>query len=319
LKPLSSFAAHVRGELSKIIVGQSEAIDQLLLVLVCGGHAVIEGVPGLAKTLMVKSFARICGMGFHRIQCTPDLMPADVTGTNVFSMGENSFRLHRGPVFTDLLLVDEINRTPPRTQSALLESMEERQVTIDGVRYPLSENFTVLATQNPIEFEGTYPLPEAQLDRFLFKIRIGYPTAPEEESMLARFDRGFDWRRLDEIELTPVDPSLLDAARAEVLQVAVEPSLLTYLVTIIRRTRDWPSVSLGASPRAAVGLLFVARALAAMGGRDFLLPDDVKAAALPVLRHRLLLKPEAELEGLSADQIVQQVTSSVEVPKTAQA
>ena len=315
MEHLSALTAHVRAELSKVIVGQREVADQLLLVLVCGGHAVIEGVPGLAKTLAVKSLARICGLGFQRIQCTADLMPADVTGTNVFNLASSSFNLHRGPIFTDLLLVDEVNRTSPRTQAALLEAMEERQVTIDGVRYPLSDNFTVLATQNPIEFEGTYPLPEAQLDRFLLKIRLIYPSAEEEIEILARYDRGFDSRHLEEIALTPIDPLLLAAARREIASVKVEPSLYGYIVALIRRTRDWPSISLGASPRAAIGLFFAARARAGMEGRDYLLPDDVKAAALPVLRHRILLKPEADLEDLTPDQVIQQLLAGVEVPK----
>lgn len=315
MEHLSSLTAQARKELSKIIVGQRELVDQLLLVLVCGGHAVVEGVPGLAKTLAIKSLARICGLGFQRVQCTADLMPADVTGTNIFNMSSNSFSLHRGPVFTDLLLVDEINRTSPRTQAALLEAMEERQVTIDGTRYPLSPSFTVLATQNPVEFEGTYPLPEAQLDRFLLKIRVGYPSAQEEMQILAQYEKGFDPQRLDAVALTTLDPALLPAARREIENVRVEPALHSYLVSLIRRTRDWPAVSLGASPRAAVGLFFVARALAGMDGRDYLLPDDVKAAALPVLRHRILLKPEADLEGLTTDQVIQQVVGAVEVPK----
>jgi MoxR-like ATPase len=213
------------------------------------------------------------------------------------------------------LLVDEINRTPPRTQSALLEAMEERQVTIDGVRYPLPENFTVLATQNPIEFEGTYPLPEAQLDRFLLKIKIAYPSAETEAEILSRFDCGFDPRRLDAIELNPLPPGILGGARAEIQNVTLEASLISYIVSIVRRTRDWPAISLGASPRAAVGLLFVARALAAMDGRAYLLPDDVKAASGPVLRHRIVLKPEADLEGLSTDQVIEQVLATVEVPR----
>jgi MoxR-like ATPase len=312
---LSALARHVRAELSKVIVGQKDVVDQLLLVLVCGGHAVIEGVPGLAKTLAVKSLARVCGIGFQRVQCTADLMPADITGTNVFNLNSSTFSLHRGPVFTDLLLVDEINRTAPRTQAALLEAMEERQVTIDGVGYPLSENFTVLATQNPVEFEGTYPLPEAQLDRFLLKIRIGYPTAEEEIEIISRYDKGFNPRRLDEIALEPLDPLLLAAARRETEGLRVEPALHAYVVALVRRTRDWPAISLGASPRAGVGLFYVARALASMDGRDYLLPDDVKAAALPVLRHRLILKPEADLEGLTTDQVIKQVLAAVEVPK----
>jgi len=316
LQHFSALAAHVRGELSRVIVGQRDVIDQLLIVLVCGGHTIIEGVPGLAKTLTVKSLARVCGLHFNRVQCTPDLMPADIIGTNVFNLADSTFRLHRGPVFTDLLLVDEINRTPPRTQSALLEAMEERQVTIDGVGHPLSENFTVLATQNPIEFEGTYPLPEAQLDRFLLKIRISYPSADKESAILSRYEEGFDPRRLDDIALVPFAPSLLADARREVEKVKAEPSLYPYMVSVVRRTRDWPAISVGASPRAAVGLLYVARALAAMDGRDYLLPDDVKAAALPVLRHRIMLKPEAELEALTTDQVIEQVLTTVEVPKT---
>ncbi|HMD41386.1 MAG TPA: MoxR family ATPase [Candidatus Acidoferrum sp.] len=312
---LSELARQVREELSKIIIGQREVVDQLLLVLVCGGHAVIEGVPGLAKTLAVKSLARIVGLGFQRVQCTADLMPADVTGTNVFNLSNSAFSLRKGPIFTDLLLVDEINRTSPRTQAALLEAMEERQVTIDGVRYPLSENFTVLATQNPIEFEGTYPLPEAQLDRFLLKVRVTYPSAQEEMEILSQYEKGFDPRRLDKISLATLDPALLPAARKEIESVRVEPTLYSYVVSLVRRTRDWPAISLGASPRAAVGLFFVARALAGMDGRDYLLPDDVKAAALPVLRHRILLKPEADLEGLTSDQVIKQVIAAVEVPK----
>jgi MoxR-like ATPase len=312
---LSALAKQVRGELSKVIVGQKEVVDQLLLVLVCGGHAVIEGVPGLAKTLAVKCLARICGLNFQRVQCTADLMPADVTGTNVFNLKDSSFSLHRGPIFTDLLLVDEINRTSPRTQAALLEAMEERQVTIDGTRYPLSENFTVLATQNPIEFEGTYPLPEAQLDRFLLKIRVTYPSASEEVDILAQYEKGFDPRHLENMPLAKIEPQLLTGARQEIDGVRVEPALRSYIISLARRTRDWPAISLGASPRAAVALFVLARALAGMDGRDYLLPDDVKAAALPVLRHRILLKPEADLEGLTTDQVVSQVIAAVEVPK----
>ncbi len=315
MEQFSALAAHVRRELAKVIVGQTEVVDQLLLVLVCGGHAVIEGVPGLAKTLTVKTLAKVCGLNYRRVQCTPDLMPADITGTNIFNLQESTFHLNKGPVFTDLLLVDEVNRTPPRTQSALLEAMEERQVTIDGVSYRLPGDFTVLATQNPIEYEGTYPLPEAQLDRFLLKIRISYPSADEEAAILTRFGEGFDPRRLDAVQIEPFEPGLLAAARREVESVQVEPSLYPYIVSVIRRTRDWPAISIGASPRAAVGLLFAARALAAMDGRDFLLPDDVKSAAIPVLRHRLVLKPETELEGFNTDTVIEQVLASIEVPR----
>jgi MoxR-like ATPase len=312
---LARLGTHIRTELSKVIIGQREVIDQLLIVLVCGGHALLEGVPGLAKTLTVKTLARICGLGFQRVQCTADLMPADVIGTNVFNLATSSFSLHRGPIFTDLLLVDEINRTTARTQAALLEAMEERQATIDGIRHPLGPNFTVFATQNPIEFEGTYPLPEAQLDRFLLKIRIAYPNADEEAAILKRYEGVTDPHLLDQIPLDPIDTALLTAARAEVARVRVEPALYQYIVSLIRRTRDWPALSLGASPRAAIGLFFVARTLAGMEGRDFLIPDDIKAAAPAVLRHRLLLKPEADLEGLTADSVVSEILAAVEVPK----
>ena len=315
MENLARLTNHIRTELSKVIVGQQEIVDQLLIVLACGGHALLEGVPGLAKTLTVKTLARICALGFQRIQCTADLMPADIIGTNVFNLSTSQFSLHRGPIFTDLLLVDEINRTTARTQAALLESMEERQATIDGVRYDLGPNFTVFATQNPVEFEGTYPLPEAQLDRFLLKIRIDYPSADAEVEILKRFESLSDAHSIEQVPLEPVDPSVLAAARSEIAQVRVEPALYQYLVGVVRRTRDWPALSLGASPRAAIGLFFVARALAGMDGRDFLIPDDIKHAAPAVLRHRLMLKPEADLEGVTADSVIADILAAVEVPK----
>lgn len=312
---VAQLAAHVRGELGKAIVGQQDPLKELLLVLLCGGHALLEGVPGLAKTLSVKALARVMRLNFQRVQCTPDLMPADITGTNIFNMAQSSFSFHRGPLFTDLLLVDEINRTPPRTQSALLEAMEERQVTVDGTRYPLGGFFTVFATQNPIEFEGTYPLPEAQLDRFLMKIRFVYPDAAGEANILQHVHEGFDSQDLDRLKIEPVSAETLQAARKEVAATRVEPALFKYITALVRRSRDWPSISLGASPRAAIHLLSVAKAIAALDGRDYLIPDDVKVAARPVLRHRLLLKPEADLEGLTTDQAVTAIVSSVEVPK----
>jgi MoxR-like ATPase len=311
----TDLASHVRTELGKVIVGQSDALDQLLLVVLVGGHALVEGVPGLAKTLAVKTLAHIFQMKFQRVQCTPDLMPADVLGANVFNLATSSFTLHRGPIFTDLLLVDEINRTPPRTQSALLEAMEERQVTIDGTSHPLSHFFAVFATQNPVEFEGTYPLPEAQLDRFLVKILIRYPDAEQEAQVLQNFQNGFDPRELDRVGIVPLPLDALQAARQEVARVRVEPALFRYIVALAGRTRTWPAVSLGASPRAAINLMLVAKAVAATEGRDFLIPDDVKAAAAPVLRHRLVIKPEADLEGVTAEQVVREIVNSVEVPK----
>ncbi len=315
MEEVARLAAHARTELAKVIVGQDDLVTQMLLVMLCRGHALIEGVPGLAKTLAVKALARILQLDFQRVQCTPDLMPADVIGSNIFNFSTSSFTLHRGPMFTDLLLVDEINRTPPRTQSALLESMEERQVTIDGLRHELSNFFTVFATQNPIEFEGTYPLPEAQLDRFLLKIRVSYPDGKQEIEILERYQAGFDARELERMQLAVLESSALEAARNEVGNVKVEPGLFKYITEITRRTRDWPALSLGASPRAALNLLFASKAMAAMDGREYIIPDDVKEVAPAVLRHRLVLKPEADLEGITAEQVIGEVLKGVEVPK----
>ncbi len=311
----AALASHVRKQFAKIIVGQSDAVDQLLLVVLTGGHALIEGVPGLAKTLAVKCLAHIFQLQFQRVQCTPDLIPADILGGNMFQPGEGTFRLHRGPVFTDLLLVDEINRMPPRTQSALLEAMEELQVTIDGTSHRLSGSFAVFATQNPIEFEGTYPLPEAQLDRFLMKIRMGYPEAEQESQILSRYQDGFDVRNLERAGLETVSKNALEASRQEAAHVRVEPKLFDYIVSIVRATRDSAAVSLGASPRAAVSMMLAAKALAATEGRDFLIPDDVKTVAPPILRHRMLLKPEADLEGIAPDQVIAEVLAGIAVPK----
>jgi len=306
---------HLRQESGKVIVGQDEFRDQCLATLLCRGHALLEGVPGVAKTLLVKTLSRILGLEFQRVQCTSDLMPADIVGTNVLNLATSTFTLHKGPVFTDLLLVDEVNRMPPRTQAALLECMEEYQVTIDGVRHQLPSEFSVFATQNPVEFEGTYPLPEAQLDRFLLKICIPYPAVNDEVQILANVQNGFEAREIDSMGLTPLPPGLLSQAQQEVKSVKVEPALFTYIVQIARRTRGWPSLSLGASPRAAISLMVVARAMAAIDARDYVIPDDVKAAAPPVLRHRVVLKPEADLEGLTADLIIADVLRAVEVPK----
>jgi MoxR-like ATPase len=306
---------HLRQESNKVIVGQEEFRDQCLATLLCRGHALLEGVPGVAKTLLVKTLSRILGLEFQRVQCTSDLMPADIVGTNVLNMATSAFNLHKGPVFTDLLLVDEVNRMPPRTQAALLECMEEYQVTIDGVRHQLPASFSVFATQNPIEFEGTYPLPEAQLDRFLLKIRVPYPAANDEVQILSNVQNGFEAREIDSMGLTPLPRGLLEQAQQEVKTVKVEPALFTYIVQVARRTRDWPSLSLGASPRAAISLMVVARALAAMDARDYIIPDDVKQAAPPVLRHRVVLKPEADLEGLTPDLIIGDLLKAVEVPK----
>jgi MoxR-like ATPase len=313
---VSSTVEHIKTELIKVIVGQQEVVEQVLVALLAEGHALIEGVPGTAKTLLVKTLARILGAEFSRIQFTPDLMPSDITGTNVFNVATSSFSLRRGPVFTDILLADEINRTPPKTQAALLEAMEERQVTIDGELHRLSPFFTVLATENPIEYEGTYPLPEAQLDRFLLKIVMGYPAADEERQVVANWDEGFNARRLDDVQIRPLeDPETVPRCRAEVRAARMEPGVRSYLVEIVRRTREHPSVAYGASPRASVALLLCAKALAAMRGRDFATPDDVRDVARPCLRHRLLMRAEAELEGSTPDAAIADILGAVEVPR----
>ena len=306
---------HLRDEMGKVVVGQNEVRDQCVIALLCRGHVLLEGVPGIAKTLIVKTLSRLMRLGFQRVQCTSDLMPADIVGTNILNMATSAFQLHQGPVFTDLLLVDEVNRMPPRTQAALLECMEEHQVTIDGTGYRLSQFFTVFATQNPVEFEGTYPLPEAQLDRFLLKLQVPYPGAEDEVRLLANVQNGFESRELDKMDLKPIDAGLLEQAQQELKSVTVEDALFGYIVQIARRTREWPSLSLGASPRAAVSLMAVSKAVAAMDGRDYVIPDDVKASSLPVLRHRIILKPEADLEGITPDQVLRDVLRAVEVPK----
>jgi len=304
-----------REQIGRVIAGQQELIEQALLTLLCGGHALVEGVPGVAKTLAVKTLARFLSLVFRRVQGTPDMMPADILGTTVFSPKTNEFSLHKGPVFTQFLLADEINRMPPRTQAALLESMEERQVTMDGEAHALDDYFTVFATQNPLEFEGTYPLPEAQLDRFLIKIKVGYPLLADERNILERHHASLEAKDLELMAIEPVEFSLLAAARREIRAVKVEPVIFDYLLALVRRTREWPTVSLGASPRASASLLLVAKAYAARDGRDFLIPDDVKQAVVPVLRHRLVLRPEAELEGFDTDRVVADILAATALPK----
>ena len=315
MEAVVKLARHVRTEMDKVIVGQEELKTQCLITLLCQGHALLEGVPGIAKTLAVKTLSLILSLDFQRVQCTSDLMPADIIGTKILNMATSAFQLHQGPIFTSLLLVDEVNRMPPRTQAALLECMQERQVTIDGERHKLSPNFTVFATQNPIEFEGTYPLPEAQLDRFLVKIRVPYPAAKDEIQLLANVQNGFDSDHLDRLGLVPLDPAALDQARAASRAVKVEDSLFAYIVELVRRTREWPALSLGASPRSTIHLLAFSKAVAALDGRDYVIPDDVKQAAAPVLRHRITVKPEADLEGITPDQVLQDVVRAVELPK----
>jgi MoxR-like ATPase len=306
----------LRDEIGKVVVGQDGTLSGLVAALLVKGHVLLEGVPGTAKTLLVKTLAAALDLDFKRVQFTPDLMPSDVIGQVIFEPREGTFRFREGPVFTNLLLADEINRTPPKTQAALLESMEERQVTIEGVAHPLPEPFIVVATQNPVEYEGTYPLPEAQLDRFLFKLQVGYPTFEQEHEVLARHDRGLDPHDLASAGVRAVaSPADLDAARLRIEQLRIEAPVIAYLVSLVRATRDSPSLSLGASPRGATALLHASKAWAWLAGRDYVTPDEVKAVVKPALRHRIVLRPELELEGATADGVLDGILASVPVPR----
>ncbi len=308
--PVYGLAGRVRESVGRVIVGKSSAIELLLVALLCEGHVLIEDVPGIGKTTLAKALARSLNLTFKRVQCTPDLLPADITGTMVFNQATGTFEFYPGPVFTQVLLADEINRATPRTQSALLEAMEERQVSVEGEVRPLPRPFVVLATQNPIELEGTFPLPEAQLDRFLLKLSLGYPELEEERQILRRF-RAADPLR----ELGPVaDVAEILAAQRLVREVHVSTAVEDYLLAIIRETRRHPAVELGASPRAALALYRTAQALAAISGRDYVIPDDIKRLAGPVLAHRLITNPQARLKGRSVVEIVDEVLAAVPVP-----
>jgi MoxR-like ATPase len=313
---LPDAAARLEAEIGKAVVGQRAAVSELLAALLAGGHVLLEGVPGVAKTLLAKVLARALDLRFGRIQFTPDLMPADILGTSVFRAQAGTFELRRGPIFTEVLLADEVNRTPPKTQAALLEAMEERQVTIDGAREPLPTGFFVVATQNPVEYEGTYPLPEAQTDRFLLKVRVGYPDAPDEAEILRRAAAGFDGHDLDAAGVRPVlSRGDLESLRGRARALPVSPPVLDYVARLVRASRDLPRVRLGASPRAGVALLSASRARAALRGAEWLSPDDVKAMAPAALRHRLVLRAEAELEGTTPDDLVRELLETVEVPR----
>jgi len=306
----------LRSEVAKVVVGQEGTLSGLVAALLVRGHVLLEGVPGTAKTLLVKALAASLDLDTKRVQFTPDLMPSDVIGQVVYEQRDASFRFREGPVFTNLLLADEINRTPPKTQAALLESMEERQVSIDGTTHALPDPFIVVATQNPVEYEGTYPLPEAQLDRFLFKLQVTYPSFPQEAEMLARHDRGLDPHDLVAAGVRPVASAAdLAAGRAAVEALRVEAPVLDYIVSLVRATRDSPSVVLGVSPRGATALLHASKAWAWLAGRDYLTPDEVKAVVKPALRHRILVRPELELEGATADGILDGILASVPVPR----
>ena len=314
LSGVQKLVADIRSEIGKVIVGQKHMVDLLVTALLADGHVLIEGVPGVAKTLTTKLLAQALDTGFSRIQFTPDLMPADVIGTSVFNPKETVFEFKKGPIFSNLVLIDEVNRSPAKTQAALFEAMEERQVSVDGVTYPLEAPFMVVATQNPIEHEGTYRLPEAQLDRFLFKIEVPYPSLEDEINILnGSYERGNtpDFSILNKV----VSSEELAAQRAIVNKVHVEPELLKYIAEIVQSTRNSSAISVGASPRASVFLLKASQAWAAIHGRDFVTPEDVKAVVSPVLRHRIILTPEKEMEGISADQVISITIEKVEVPR----
>ncbi|GAA4607109.1 MoxR family ATPase [Actinoallomurus liliacearum] len=306
----------LRGEVAKAVVGQDSVVTGLVIALLCRGHVLLEGVPGVAKTLLIRTLAQALKLDFKRVQFTPDLMPGDVTGSLIYDNRTSEFEFREGPVFTNLLLADEINRTPPKTQASLLESMEERQVSVEGEARPLPDPFVVCATQNPVEYEGTYPLPEAQLDRFLVKLNVPVPSRDDEIAVLQRHASGFDPRDLGAAGVTPVaGPADLAAGREAVRRVHVDPKVSGYIVDLCRATRQSPSLQLGVSPRGATALLATARAWAWLSGRDYVRPDDVKALARPTLRHRVQLRPEAELEGATTDGVLEGILTTVPAPR----
>ena len=316
LEQVRALAQAIRGEVGKAVIGQDGIVDHLLIALFAGGHVLLEGPPGTAKTFLAQSFAAALGLDFGRIQFTPDLMPGDILGSNLFNFQTSQFTLTRGPIFHELLLADEINRTPPKTQAALLEAMQERRVTLDGEIHPLSDRFMVVATQNPIESQGVYPLPEAQLDRFLFKVLVPYPSFEEEARIVLRYGEGARSAKPAELGVTAVaNGATLRAATAAIGQVALADSIVDYVVRLVRATRDSADLVAGASPRAAVLLAGAARARAALDGRDYVIPDDVKALAIAVLRHRMLLSPAAEIEGRQVEAIVADLVQGTEAPR----
>ena len=316
LEEVRAMASMIRAEVAKAVVGQDSVVDHLLIALLAGGHVLLEGPPGTAKTLLAQSFATTLGLDFGRIQFTPDLMPGDILGSNLFNFQTSQFILTRGPIFHELLLGDEINRTPPKTQAALLEAMQERRVTLDGETYALSDRFMVVATQNPIESQGVYPLPEAQLDRFLFKLLVDYPSAEEEAQIVTRYGAGRGAPSPAALGVSAVTTGdAIAAAVGAVTAVTMSETVVDYIVRLVRATRESADLAAGASPRAAVVLAGAARARAALDGRDYVIPDDVKALAIAVLRHRMLLSPAAEIEGRAAESIVADLIQRTEAPR----
>lgn len=311
---IKKLADKITSEIKKAVIGQDEVIHQLIVAFFAGGHVIFEGVPGLAKTFLARVFANIIGKSFNRIQFTPDLMPTDIIGTNIFDLSKSEFVFKKGPIFTNILLGDEINRASPKTQSALLEIMQEKQVTVDGIKYEIDKPFMVIATQNPIEFEGTYPLPEAQLDRFFMKIIVDYPDENDEINVLKQFRDGFNSEDVDKIDFNKIDIKMLDECRKEFLKIKVEDPVIHYIMDIIKETRAHKALIIGASTRAGVHLLNVSKYSAALDGRDYVIPDDVKSLIMPVLRHRIILQADAEIEGEKADDIINDIIKKVKVP-----
>lgn len=314
LEELRAMAESIRTELGKIIVGQHEFIDLLIVSLLSDGHVLIEGVPGIAKTVTAKLFAKTLNTAFSRLQFTPDLMPSDVLGTSVLNMKTSNFEFKKGPIFSNIVLIDEINRAPAKTQAALFEVMEERQITIDGQRYLMDPPFMVLATQNPVEQEGTYALPEAQLDRFLFKIKVDYPTLEEEITILNNHHLRKGSAPQTAINAV-VSPAKLQEFRAQTQEVLIEEKIVNYIASMVVKTRSHPHLYLGGSPRASLAIMNAAKAFAAIAGRDFVIPEDVKRAVTPVLRHRMILSPEREMEGMTTEQVIDMIVQSIEIPR----
>lgn len=312
----NSLLNNLSHKIDEVVIGQAHLAKQLLVALLSGGHVIIEGVPGTGKTLLVKVLSQLIAADFRRVQLTPDILPSDILGTNIFDLNSRNFILKKGPVFTEILLADEVNRTPPKTQAALLEAMEEQQITLDGETMLLPPLFWVIATQNSLEFEGTYPLPEAQLDRFLFKLVVDYPAKDAEKQMLLNAQQGFKAKKLD-LDLIEAIATVEDilALRRQVQDIQVEENILDYLLNLVERTRQHPDLILGASPRAAVAWLNATKANASLSGRDYVIPDDVKEVAAPLLRHRLLLKPEAQLDNVQIDEVIASMLKQISVPR----
>ncbi|MBC5833578.1 MoxR family ATPase [Flavobacterium sp. F372] len=314
LEPLKTSVDKIRHELGKVIVGQHKMVDQLIVSILANGHILLEGVPGVAKTLTAKLLSKSMALDFSRIQFTPDLMPSDIIGTSVFDLSKSNFEFKKGPVFSNFILIDEINRAPAKTQAALFEVMEERQITVDGKTYIMDEPFLVIATQNPIEQEGTYRLPEAQLDRFLFKISIGYPNLSEEITILQKENELQNRNKMADVA-TIVSKSEIKEFQGLLKQIIIEPQLIEYIAKVVLNTRENPFLYLGASPRASIAILNASKGFAAIKGRDFVTPEDIKEAAIPVLQHRVVVTPEREMEGISASEIIKQIVDSVEIPR----